>query len=165
MDYKTNILKNEVKNFSEVLHEASGLLFGEVSDERPVFDYTAYFENNNLDFIDHKMFMRANRMYIETLAKSRGRNTSELFYQNTNGHILVGVELTFLFLAFANPEMLIYFNSLISDVVGTGAAYSDSFIYSAASERLPSEALLEIIQKRDFDEEGDQQQPDSDSCL
>lgn len=156
MDYKTNVLNKEVKDFEEVLHEVSGLLFSEVNDGQPVFDYTAYFENNGLDFIDHKTFMRANKLYIETLAKAKGRKTSELFYQNTNGHILVGIELTFLFLAFANPEMLIYFNSLIGDVVGTGVAYSDSFIYSAASERLPSEVLVEIIKSRDMNEKGNQ---------
>lgn len=157
MDYKTNVLGRAVEVNEEVLPEVSGLYFGTVGSDQIVFDYTAYFENNKLDFIDHKLFMRANKAYIEVLAKSKGRKTSELFYQNTDGHILVGVELVFIFLAYSNPEMCIYFNSLIGDVVATGVAYSDGFIYHAASERLPSDVLGEIIINRKNNEEGDKQ--------
>lgn len=164
MDYKTNVLNKEVKVADEILGEVAGLFFGTLSNDQVVFDYTAYFEQNELEPIDYKVFMRTNKRYIELLAKVKGRNTSDLFFQNKNGHILVAAELVFVFLAFSNPEMLIYFNALVSDVVASGVAYSDSFIYAAASERLPTEVLAEIIKKRlKENEEGDKQQSDTDS--
>lgn len=165
MDYKTTTLNKEAKITEEILPEMNGLFFGEVGRNQAVFDYTAYIEHNGLDLIDHKTFMRANKRYIEFLAKSKGRKTSELFYQNTNGHILVAAELVFLFLSFANPEMCVYFNGLIGDVIASGAAYSDGFVYSAAAERLPTEVLAEIIKNRMANEEGNEQQSDSDSGL
>lgn len=166
MDYKTNILNREVKVSDEILGEVAGLFFGEIGDNnQAVFDYTAYFEQNEIEPIDYKVFMRTNKRYIELLAKMKNRNTSELFYQNTNGHILVAAELVFVFLAFSNPEMLVYFNGLLSDVMVSGVAYSDGFVYAAAAERLPTEVLAEIIQKRMKDEEGSEQQSDTDSSL
>ena len=158
MDYKINVLSKSVEITDEILGEVSGLFFGTVANDQVVFDYTEYFKNNELEFIDHKVFMRTNKKYIELLARVKGRKTSELFYQNTNGNILVAAELVFVFLAFSNPEMLIYFNGLISDVLTSGVAYSDGFVYHAAAERLPTEVLAEIIQNRmKEDEEGDQQ--------
>jgi len=166
MDYKTNILNREVKLQDELLPEVAGLFFSEVNGEQAVFDYTAYFEINELEPIDYKFFMRANKRYIDLLSKVKNRKTSELFYQNTNGHILVAAELVFVFLAFSNPEMLVYFNGLISDVMVSGVAYSDGFVYAAAAERLPTEVLAEIIQNRmKSDEDGDKQQPDPNSSI
>jgi len=158
MDYKTNVLSKEAKITDELIPEAAGLFFGEVGNDQVVFDYTAYFEQNELEQIDYKMFMRTNKRYIELLARAKNRKTSELFYQNTNGHILIAAELVFVFLAFSNPEMLVYFNGLISDVMTSGVAYSDGFVYAAAAERLPSEVLADIIKNRaKQDEEGDKQ--------
>lgn len=157
MDYKTNILKHEAKVEEPVLAEVSGLLFGSIDTDKIVFDYTAYFEKNDIEPIDYKLFMRINKWYIDMMCKYKEIKTSELFYQNTNGHILVAVELAFIFLAFCNVEMFIYFNGLISDVITTGVAYSDGFIYSAASERLPTDVLAEIIKKRIPNEEGSEQ--------
>lgn len=157
MDYKTNLLKKEAIVSEEILPEVAGLLFGEVN-EQVVFDYTAYFENNELEQIDYKVFMRTNKRYIDWLAKVKNKGTSDLFYQNTNGHILVAAELVFVFLAFSNIEMFIYFNGLISDVMTSGVAYSDGFVYAAAAERLPTEVLADIIKQRmKEDEEGDKQ--------
>ena len=159
MDYKVNVLSREVEIKDEILAEVAGLFFGTVANDQVVFDYTEYFKNNELEFIDHKVFMRTNKKCIELLARVKGRKTSELFFQNTNGNILVAAELVFVFLAFSNPEMLIYFNGLISDVLTSGVAYSDGFVYHAAAERLPTDVLAEIIQNRmkEENEEGDQQ--------
>ena len=125
-----------------------------MGEDKAVFDYTAYLETAELQPIDYKLFMRANKRFIEILAKSNNKKTSELFYQNTNGHILVAAELVFVFLAFVNPEMFLYFNSLLTDVVTDGVAYSHGFIYSMAAQRLPSEILGEIIKERESDAAG-----------
>lgn len=151
MDYKTNILANELEITETLLPEIAGLHFGILGEDKAVFDYTQYFEENNLQPIDYKIFMRANKHFIEILTKQTNKNTTEVFYQNPNGHILVAAELVFLFLAFANPDMCLYFNGLISDVISDGVAYSNGFIFSMAAQRLPTDVLHDIIKERQND--------------
>lgn len=157
MDYKTNVLRKEVKTDEFLLPDIADLQFGSIGENRIVFDYTSYIAANKLTPIDYKVFMRANKHYIETLAKSNNLKTSELFYQNTNGHILVAAELAFVFVAFVNPEMFLYFNSLLTDVMSDGVAYSNGFVFSMTAHRLPSDVLNEIIKERENDANGDQQ--------
>ncbi len=157
MDYKTTVLRETLKTEEILLPEISDLNFGILSENKAVFDYTAYMEANQLTPIDYKVFMRMNKHFIETIAKSSGRKTSELFYQNTDGHILVAAELVFTFLAFVNPEMYLYFNSLLTDVISDGVAYSRGFMYSMAAQHLPSEVLSGIIKERENDTDRDEQ--------
>lgn len=158
MDYKTNNINLEGKTFEELLPEVNGLMFCQIGENKAVFDYTEYFEKNELEPIDYKVFMRMNKRYIEHLVDGEKAKTSELFFINKeNGHILVASELTFIFLAFCNKEMCIYFNNLIGDVLSRGVAYSDGFVYSLTMSRIPSESLQEIINQRKQDEEGSEQ--------
>nr|DAE12681.1 MAG TPA: hypothetical protein [Siphoviridae sp. ctOCb13] len=156
MDYKVTILKKEIPTEETLLPEISDLHFGILAENKAVFDYTAYIEANKLQ-IDYKVFMRMNKHFIEILAKASGKKTFELFFQNTNGHILVEAELAFIFLAFVNPDMFLYFNGLLTDAISDGVAYSHSYIYSLAAQRLPSEVLNDIIKERKNDTAGDQQ--------
>lgn len=155
MDYKTTILKTGVEVKDTFLPDISGLYFGILSEDKSVFDFTAYVEENKLQASDYKAFMRLNRHFIESLAQLSGKKTSEMFYQNTDGHILIISELVFLCLAFVNPELLGYFNALVSDAITDGVAYSSGFVYSMAANRLPSEALNDIIKERENDTTGD----------
>lgn len=156
MDYKTNVLAKELETKEPMLPEISGLYFGIMGENKAVFDYTAYFEENGLQYIDYKAFMRTCKYFIEILIKPSGKKTSEIFYQNTNYHVLVAAELVFLFLAFANPEMCLYFNGLITDAISDGVAYSNGFLYSMSAQRLPSEALSEIIKERQDGTDGNE---------
>lgn len=155
MDYKTTILNNGIEVKDALLPDIPGLYFGVLSEDKAVFDYTAYIEENKLQASDYKAFMRLNRHFIEPLAKQLGRKTSDLFYQNTDGHILIASELVFLCLAFVNSELLGYFNALVSDAISDGVAYSSGFIYSMAVHRLPSDVLNDIIKERQNDTTGD----------
>lgn len=155
MDYKTTFLQTEVQADEILLPEIENLYFGILDQNRAVFDYTSYIEANNLPVIDYKAFMRMNRHYIEALIKPTGLKTSELFYQNTNNHILVAAELVFLFLAFINPELCVYFNSLLAEAISDGVAYSHGFLYSMIAQKLPSEVLTEIIKERNHDQTRD----------
>lgn len=154
MDYKTNILAKELEVKDTLLPEIQGLYFGSIGENKTVFDYTAYFEENELQHIDYKAFMRICKYFIEALIKPLDKKTSELFYQNANNHILVDSELVFIFLAFANPNMLAYLNNIVTEAIQYGVAYSSGFIYSMAAQRLPSEALNDIINERKDDETG-----------
>lgn len=149
MDYKTNILSQTFDVKDVLLPELAGLYFGTLDNKKVVFDYTLYFEENKIKPIDYKVFMRYNKHYIETLIKPNNLKTSEIFYQNTDGHILVVAELVFLFVAFANPELLLYFNSLITEVITDGVTHSNGFLYSMALQRLPNEALQDIMKERE----------------
>lgn len=151
MDYKTTILKEKVTTDETLLPEIADLHFGFLGEKKAVFDYTAYLEASKLPAIDHRVFMRANKHFIETLTKNANKKTSELFYQNTDGHILVDAELAFIFIAYVNPEMFLYFNSILVDAITDGVAYSHDFIFSMAAERLPSDVLSDIIKDREND--------------
>lgn len=154
MDYKTNVLKRELKTEDVLIPEIEGLTFGFMDSDTAVFDYTAYIENNSLPQVDYKVFMRTNRHFIESLAKNDGKSTAELFFLNTNGHILIAAELTFLCLAYINPELCGYFNSLLTDVITNGVAYSHGYIYSLAAQKLPNEVMQDIIKERENETTG-----------
>lgn len=149
MDYKTNILTKELEVKEQILPEMKGLYFGMLSHDMMVFDYTAYIEENQLDNVDYKVFMRLNRHYIESLSKLTGTGTSNMFYQNTNGHILVADTLAFLFLMFINPEMLEYFTSLLAEAMSEGVVYTHGYIYTQAAQKLPTDILQSIIKERE----------------
>lgn len=155
MDYKTNILTKQVTADTDLLPEINGLHFAIMGEGRAVFDYTAYFTENEAEFIDHKVFMRMNRRYIEAVAESRGRKTTELFYQDAAGHILADASLVFIFLAFAQKDLCVYFNDILADALSEGVAYSTGFVYSMAAKRLPDDVLRDIITNRKRDEEAE----------
>ena len=148
MDYKTNNLLQGVDIEDAIFPEIEGLLFGTFGQDKIVFDYTAYIEFNKLSAVDYKAFMRNAKRSIETLVKHYRLSTSELFYQNTNGHILIEAKLVFVFLAYINPDMLIYFNEIVADTISEGVACSHSYLYSLASEKLPTQELQRIIHER-----------------
>lgn len=158
MDFKTTILPNELETKEVLLQEFENLKFGILGDKLALFDYTAYIEAEGLPDINYKAFMRNNIRFIQIIAEYTGKSTSSLFFQNTNGHILVAAELAFLFLAYVNPELCAYFNSLLADVITDGVAYSQSFLYNKVYERLPSETLQEIVKERASNNDNDEQQ-------
>lgn len=155
MDYKTTILTEELKTDADLLPELAGLHFGIMGETKALFDFTAYVEENELPNVDYKSFMRNCKYFIETLAKSAGKKTSELFYQNTNGHILIAAELVFLCISYVNPEMYVYFNSLLTDAISDGVAYSHGFVFNLAADKMPSDVLSEIIKQRENEAAGD----------
>lgn len=148
MDFKTTYLKDNISNTEELFSELNELKYGMVGIDHFAFDATHYMEANELPITDYKMFSRVLKSMIENILKEYGRQTSEIFYVTPDGHVWITSELTFLFLAFANPEMLIYFNNIIGDALTDGVAYTDGFVYSLALNRLPKEALSDIIKKQ-----------------
>lgn len=148
MDYKTTYLKTNLSETEELFPELNELKFSSAIRGQIVFDSTHYIEANKLEPVDYKVFSRLLKSMIETIAKQFQRKTSELFYITPDGHVWITSELTFIYVAFINPEALLYFNSLIGDVMTDGVAYSDSFAYALAANHLPNEALSELIKQR-----------------
>lgn len=148
MDYKTTYLKDNLKETEELFPELTGLEFSSVSQGQVVFDATHYAETNDLENIDYKSFSRLCKGMIRTIAEHYSRKTSELFYITPDNHVWISSELVFLYIAFCNPEMLLYFNNLVGDVISDGVAYSDGFAYSLAENRLPNDVLQELMKQR-----------------
>jgi hypothetical protein len=149
MDYKTNALNIQLECAEQVLPDFPSLLFGTIPNGPLVFDSTDFYAKNELQEVDYKVFQRLNKRYIEGIANNANINVSDLFYVNKDGHILIHHELTFLFLAFADPTLAAYFNSLLGEIASEGVAYSDSFVLSLASQRIPTDILQQIINDRE----------------
>jgi hypothetical protein len=149
MDYKTTTLNSQLECKETLLPVFPELHFGEIAEDLVVFDSTAFYKERNLDEIDYKSFQRINKRYIESFIQYGDAKTSELFFLNQDGHILMNKELTFVFLAFAVPMLATYFNGLLGDLMANGVAYSDGYIMSLAAQRIPTDILQQIIEERE----------------
>lgn len=148
MDYKTNVLSVDVNTTEQFLPEFENMRFGILDANRALFNYSEYFKLKGIPPVDYKAFMRANSHYINSIVSGTELRTSELFYQNPNGDILVAAELSLLFLAYIDSDLCKYFNGLLVSVISDGVAYSNGFAYGLAEERIPTNILKKIIKDR-----------------
>jgi hypothetical protein len=154
MDYKITVLPNSIELKDPLIEDFSDLLFGTTPDGTPVFDATEYCNRVETESqFNARVFMRNCKPFIEGFIKAGELDPSKMFYQNTDGHSLIHEQLVYLFLMFTSNVWLIYFNSLISDVINTGVAYSDSFLLKQAIQRIPSDVMEKIIETRKEDEQ------------
>lgn len=154
MDYKISVLPQAIELKDSLIEDFSDLLFGTTPDGTPVFDATEYCNRVETESqFNARVFMRNCKPFIEGFIKAGELNPSKMFYQNTDGHSLIHEQLVYLFLMFTSNVWLIYFNSLISDVINTGVAYSDSFLLKQAIQRIPSDVMEKIIETRKEDEQ------------
>ncbi len=148
MDYKVNVLNDQLECSEQALPDIPTLLFGQIPNGPLVFDSTAFYAANGIEEIDYKVFQRLNRRYIEGFIKNTELKSTSMFFINHDQHVLMHHELTFLFLAFADPDLAAYFNGLIGEIMANGVAYSDGFALAMASQRVPTEILQQIINDR-----------------
>jgi hypothetical protein len=154
MDYKISVLPQAIELKDSLIEDFSDLLFGTTPDGTPVFDATEYCNRVETESqFNARVFMRNCKPFIEGFIKAGELDPSKMFYQNTDGHSLIHEQLVYLFLMFTSNVWLIYFNSLISDVINTGVAYSDSFLLKQAIQRIPSDVMEKIIETRKEDEQ------------
>lgn len=154
MDYKISVLPQAIELKDSLIEDFSDLLFGTTPDGTPVFDATEYCNRVETESqFNARVFMRNCKPFIEGFIKADELDPSKMFYQNTDGHSLIHEQLVYLFLMFTSNVWLIYFNSLISDVINTGVAYSDSFLLKQAIQRIPSDVMEKIIETRKEDEQ------------
>lgn len=154
MDYKISVLPQAIELKDSLIEDFSDLLFGTTPDGTPVFDATEYCNRVETESqFNARVFMRNCKPFIEGFIRAGELDPSKMFYQNTDGHSLIHEQLVYLFLMFTSNVWLIYFNSLISDVINTGVAYSDSFLLKQAIQRIPSDVMEKIIETRKEDEQ------------
>ena len=148
MDYKTTSL-NEYLECNEHPIPEFNLDYGKIPGrDILVFDSTNYYAVNNLAEIDYKTFQRMNKRYIQGLIDDRNLSPSDLFFINKNGHVLMNSQLVYLFLMFAQPATTSYFSFMLEEIMDNGIGFSDSFVYSLASNKIPTEILQRIIEHR-----------------
>ncbi len=145
MDYKLNKLSNEVVCDTILYNDFPQLMFGKLKNDRMVFDATAYAAATQMEDVSYQVFSRINKRYIEAILKMEQAERGLLFFENTDGHILMDISLSYLYLGFINPDIYIYFNVIIGDAIENGMAFSDGFAVTLAMERLPINILNEII--------------------
>lgn len=152
MDFKLTVLAKPIECDKIEIADFSTMKFGKLLNGQSVFDATRYFEENELEPIDYKVFGRVCKSFINALVMSLGLDASELFFQNTDGHILMSKDLAILFLQFSNPDVCTYFNQLLWDMLERGIAFSDGMVATLAATRIPNEILQEIIDQRNANE-------------
>ncbi len=150
MDYKLNILAKELKCEELGIPDIPTLKFGKLENEKIVFNATAHLKEIGRE-VDYRDFSRAMRFWIEQLAKGYGLPISELFYQNPNGDQLYSEILVHIFLMFLDPEIIIYYNDLVDDVMANGMAFSDSFVLELAKTRLTPDLIKVLNDNRKKD--------------
>lgn len=155
MDYKITSLNQQIKCEEQLIPIFGELKFGNISEQLMVFDSTAFYAERNIDQIDYRTFSRINKRYIEGFINNGSFSQSEVFFLNKDGHVLINKDLAFLFVAFAEPTSIVYFNSLIGEALTNGVAYSDGFIMAMAAQRIPSNVLQEIIDNRQDGAQGE----------
>lgn len=152
MDYKLTVLSKQIECEQNEIEDIPSLKFGNLLNGQSVFDSTQYYEENELEPIDYKVFGRICKPFINSLVTRLELDPSGLFFQNEDGHILISKELAIIFLQFTNPDVCTYFNLIIWDVLDNGVAYSDSLIASLAAARMPTHILEDIIEMRNTNE-------------
>jgi hypothetical protein len=152
MDYKLTALVKQIKCEKTEIADFPSMKFGNLANGQSVFDATRYYEENELEPIDYKIFSRVCKCFINALITRLELDAGELFFLNTDGHILIHKELAITFLQFSNPDIYAYFNSMIWDLLDNGVAISDGLIATLAATRVPNEVLQEIIDTRNANE-------------
>ena len=152
MDYKLTGLVKAVECEKTEIADFPSLKFGNLLNGQAVFDATRYYEEEKLEPIDYKIFSRICKVFISALVTRLELDERELFYLNTDGHILMHKDLAILFLQFSNPDVFTYFNQMIWELMENGIAISDGLVATLAATRVPNEVLQEIIDTRNANE-------------
>ena len=159
MDYSINRLTTEIVCDQTPFSDFESLKLGYIEndgDPITIFDSTEYCIASNIKYEGYRFFSRANRHYIELMAHNDIIDRKNLFYLNTNGHELINITLLPLFMMYIDVAIMLYFFSLISDLLNNGVAYSDNYIARLTMERIPNDVLQSIISIRNNGKESDQ---------
>lgn len=154
MNYKTTVLTKDVECKTAVFADIPDLLFGTLANGQRVFDFTDYCNKNDMEEFTHTSFMRLCKRQIEFFVRNEDVDMAEMFFMNTDGHILVVEELVVIFLMFVSMNFFLYANQMVINVLEDGMAFSDSMVVALAGNRLPTDILEGIIENRKNGEKG-----------
>lgn len=148
MKPKLNQLTKIVECQENIFPDIPDIFVGNINPEKIVFDATAYCEAVDAELPPYSAFYTQCYRYIDAICKNTEKKSSELFYVNTDKHLLIDVSLALIFIQYVNPETCFYFNNMVITCLTNGIAFSEGFVMQMASLQLPDEALQEIIKSR-----------------
>lgn len=154
MLYKKNILTKPLPCNDKVMTDITSMRFGKLSDDVLVFDATFYCSQELHSQFQDKQFMMACRQWIDAIANDSKISISELFYVNTDGHVLLHKDLAVIFLMWADTNMLVYFMSLIEDALIDGIVLSDGLLLSMIIAKVPDKVLEGVLEGRKNENDG-----------
>lgn len=153
MKPKLNILPKLVECQEVLFPDMPGILVADISGNKAVFDATVYCERSGVDLPPYATFYSQCYKVIDLICKENNLNSSEIFYQNKDNHLLIDVLFALVFAQYATPEMALYINNIAVSCFINGMVFSETFVARLASFQLPDATLQEIIASRHEQEE------------
>lgn len=147
MDYHITALKEEVVCDKIGIPDVPQLKFGTYKKYN-LFNLTQYLIVIGNKEDNYRTLSRFLSGWIEAFSRVYEIPIKDMFYQNPNGDELVNGVLVYLFLICLDDKFMMYVNDLIDDVLTDGIAFSDSFIYMTARQRLSNKTLKSITNER-----------------
>lgn len=123
--------------------EFPNLLFGQSDFGRTYFDATIYLSNMT-EPRPIQPFFTQYRYQIKALCDTYEISDSKVCLINEEGHFLIDGTFVFLFIAFVEPDFLAYMCDRTFELFAHGISVSDTYLVSAARNRLSSKILHEI---------------------
>lgn len=155
MDYKITNLSEEVKCEMIALPDFPAIKFGNYGRYN-LFNLTEYLKSLGNTSDNYRTLSRPLMGWIEKLTSDYGIPVQELFYKNPNGDELVNGVLLYLFLFQLQDGFMRYANDLLDDILVDGFAYSDSYIFTLAKNRLTPDILQKLAdEKRNISKQED----------
>lgn len=139
--------KSEIKlNCTEqALSEFPNLLFGTQTESgKDFFDATVYLQKS-LSQKTVKAFFAEYAKPVEALCEAYDIAPDRACLINQQGHFLIDGNLTYLFIAFVEPNFLGYICDRIHELFTYGVTVSDTYLLQATKERLSPEVIKAII--------------------
>lgn len=149
MKPKLNILSKTVNCATPIFEDIPSLKGGVIAPETEVFDATAFCETEKIEETPYHVFYSSCQRYIDAKIKNEGITSSDLFFQNTDGHTLMNATVALIFLRFTDADMSVYFDNITANCLIIGAAFSDSFVARLAMSQLSAKDLKEMANLRE----------------
>lgn len=148
MKPKLNVLAKTVNCATPVFEDIPSLKGGVIAPETEVFDATDFCATEKIEEVPYHVFYSSCQRYIDAKIKNENLTPSDLFFQNTDGHMLINASIVLIYLRFMHPDVSIYFDNIVASCLIGGAAFSDSFVAKLAMTQLTSKDLKDIIDLR-----------------
>lgn len=151
MKPKLTTLSKQVICKAPIFEDIPTLKGGVIAPDVEVFDATAFCEEEKLAEVAYTSFYQSCKRYIDAKISTEEWTEATLFFQNTDGHLLVNATIALIFLRYAYPDISTYFDNIVACCLINGAAFSDAFVMRLASNQISDNDLQEIINQRNAD--------------
>ena len=130
----------------QVFPEFPNLLFGTtIDDGTSFFDATLYLIKSESEETVEDFFTQY-FVPIRALCNAYEKPLEAISRTNKQGHTIIDGNFVYLFISFVEPNFLAFICDRIHELMIRGVAVSDSYLLQSASERLPKEVLIKIIE-------------------